>query len=155
MLLEEKTYNPGYNPEFVRRAMERRREMEIKRQIEARKRRIIDRYMARLQITEKSSIRRIITIVAEEYGLTYGDIIGHRRTRRYVQARFEAIAEVKRQKPHLTLPQLGKAFNRDHTSILHALQKMGVETRGTRGTHGEKKAQGGPKKAAEHNAAPR
>lgn len=72
------------------------------------------------------SFRRIIAEVEARHGLSAGDIPGPGRTARVVAARFEAIAEVRAAYPDKSLPWLGRVFNRDHTTILHALRKMGL-----------------------------
>lgn len=71
--------------------------------------------------------RRIITRVAEEYGLRYDDIVGESREGPVVEARFAAIAAVRSAHPKRSLPWLGTQFgNRDHTTILHALRHLGL-----------------------------
>lgn len=69
--------------------------------------------------------KRIITRVAEAFGLNYADVIGPSRTAPVVRARWAAIAAVREVHPDWSLPRLGRAFGgRDHTSMLHALRKM-------------------------------
>ena len=65
--------------------------------------------------------REIIEGIAAQYGLTYSDIVGHRREGHIVCARHEAIAAVAATYPGASSTTLGRLFNRDHTSILHAL----------------------------------
>lgn len=72
-----------------------------------------------------SEHKRIIAQVAERHGLQPRDVTGPGRTKKIVACRFEAICEVHKAYPHWSLPKLGLVFNRDHTSILHALQKAG------------------------------
>jgi len=79
-------------------------------------------------VNDDVPIKDIIMEVAIRFGVKYHDIIGQSRTRCIVRIRWLAIAEVRRRKPLLSLPQIGKAFNRDHTTILHALQQMGLPT---------------------------
>ena len=54
------------------------------------------------------------------------EILGPRRSRDIVQVRHECIAAVVVNCHHLSYPQIGRFFNRDHTSILHAARKMGA-----------------------------
>lgn len=68
--------------------------------------------------------RHIIMEVAIAHGVSYEDILGRSRARHLVAARHEAIYEVRKRRPHLSLPQIGRIFKRDHTSILHALRRM-------------------------------
>ncbi|MBX3751922.1 MAG: hypothetical protein KF897_17725, partial [Opitutaceae bacterium] len=54
---------------------------------------------------------------------------GASRTRHVVEARFEAIRLVRAARPDLSLPAIGRLFNRDHTTILHALKRAGTTVR--------------------------
>lgn len=67
----------------------------------------------------------VIRMVALANGMRVEDIIGPSRTRRFVQARFDAIKAVADARPDLSTIQIGKIFGRDHTSIIHALSKRG------------------------------
>lgn len=65
----------------------------------------------------------VIAEIAAKYGLTYDDMVSHRRTRDFAWPRQHAYWEVKRRCHHLSLPQIGKAFGgRDHTTILHGVR---------------------------------
>ena len=68
----------------------------------------------------------IIKDVATKYGLTVDIIRGQSRSVPVVKVRHEAMAKVHMARPDLSLPALGRIFNRDHTSILFALRKMGA-----------------------------
>jgi len=68
--------------------------------------------------------KHIIMEVAIAHGVSYDDILGRSRARHLVAARHEAIYEVRKRRPHLSLPQIGRIFKRDHTTILHALRRM-------------------------------
>lgn len=75
----------------------------------------------------KLSVREIIQVVANKHAVTVGEILGPSRNKRIVAARHEAMAEAGRLRPDLSLPQIGRQFGkRDHTTVLHALRKMGV-----------------------------
>lgn len=71
----------------------------------------------------KPLVRRLIEQVAVFHGVSYDDIVGPSRTHKHVAARFDAIRAVHDARPDLSLPQLGRHFARDHTSILYALSK--------------------------------
>jgi hypothetical protein len=62
---------------------------------------------------------------APELGVTYDLIIANSRCKKSVwQARQQLIVEVRENFPRLSLPQLGRLFHRDHSTILYTLRKM-------------------------------
>ena len=67
------------------------------------------------------------SVVARHPGVTVDDVFGNSRRRPIINARFEAIAEVAQSRQHWSFPTLGKLFNRDHSTIMSALQKVGVK----------------------------
>ncbi|WP_054312112.1 helix-turn-helix domain-containing protein [Mesorhizobium sp. 1M-11] len=73
----------------------------------------------------RTPAREIISRVGALHGYTLAEITGPRLEKRLVQARFDAIKAVADARPDMSLPQIGRIFNRDHTSILHALKKRG------------------------------
>lgn len=76
---------------------------------------------------DKVSVRDIIHSVAVKHGFTAELILGERRSKPLVIARHEAICEAARLRPDMSLPELGRQFKRDHTTIIHALRKAGVD----------------------------
>lgn len=68
--------------------------------------------------------KRIITRVAQAFGLTHADLVGPRRTLPVIRARFAAIAAMREAHPRMSVKALGRHFGRDHTTILHAIRKM-------------------------------
>ncbi|KFB10354.1 Chromosomal replication initiator protein DnaA [Nitratireductor basaltis] len=68
-------------------------------------------------------VKNIIQRVAEEHGLCIGDLVGRSRCRKLVAVRQKAIREVHQTRPDLSYVQIGRAFNRDHTTVLHAIRK--------------------------------
>jgi len=76
-------------------------------------------------VIPRTDAQQIIADVAHKHGLTYADLLSKSRSRRLIPARFDAIAAVKIAKPHLSLPQIGKLFNRDFSTIAHALRQRG------------------------------
>ena len=76
----------------------------------------------RLDIKQQTqAAQSIISKVAKFYGLTSDEILGRCRERRLIKARFISIYFIK-QKTEFTLVTIGKIFNRDHASIIHALK---------------------------------
>lgn len=72
-------------------------------------------------------VKSIIMRVAIKHDLTAEDIVGRSRLRPIVKARHEAMREVYNLRWAMSLPNIGRCFNRDHTSILHAIQKGAAE----------------------------
>lgn len=68
----------------------------------------------------------IIGTMARDFGVTVAEITGPRRGGKVLKARHAVIVAVYQARPDLTLPALGRMFNRDHTTILSALRKAGV-----------------------------
>lgn len=69
------------------------------------------------------SARATIEDVARQTGTTPEQIVGPRRSAPLVKIRHAAIYLAWRN-TNLSLPVLGRAFNRDHTSILYALNAV-------------------------------
>lgn len=105
---------------------------EKKRQYEERQKQIADaitiassRYAP---VILRESTRKIKKRIAEKHGVTVRDIDGIRRFHVLIAARDEAIAEVHRIWPEKGYCEIGRIFNKDHSSIIHSLQKSGVYT---------------------------
>jgi hypothetical protein len=75
---------------------------------------------------ERRPAKEILREVANAHGFLADDIIGVSRYRPVVEARQAAMAAVYQERADLSLPQIGIIFKRDHTTIHHALTKMGV-----------------------------
>jgi hypothetical protein len=71
-------------------------------------------------------VQQIIRLVAESHGLTPEIIKGERRCRIVFEARLETIRQIVRFYPDWTLPRIGRELNKDHTSILYGLRKLGL-----------------------------
>lgn len=65
---------------------------------------------------------QILSQVAISAGVTVGDIRAHRRTFPLVVIRHFAMWLIRRE-THLSLPQIGRLFNRDPTSVLHGIRR--------------------------------
>ena len=62
----------------------------------------------------------------EDFGVRFHDIIGPSRKRHLIEPRHRIMADVKEQYPLLSLPHIGRMFNRDHSVIYFALKKFGI-----------------------------
>lgn len=68
--------------------------------------------------------QEIIEMVSAELEIYVEDIIGKSHNRLIVEARYIAIKMIKEMIPSLTLTRIAKVFDRDHTSIIHALKQV-------------------------------
>lgn len=95
---------------------------------------LIDTFRSSSGETERTirrSPRQIIESVLERDfpGITFSDVVSPRRHRDLVEPRHRCMAAVYTERKDLSVPQLGKIFDRDHTTILAAMRKLGA-TRG-------------------------
>lgn len=81
-----------------------------------------------------SSWKNIVRLVALRYGTTVADILGRSRMREHAVPRMIAIYLVRQHCPQFSLPDLGRRFDRDHSTILHALHRAPalIEQRGAK-----------------------
>jgi chromosomal replication initiator protein len=73
--------------------------------------------MSRIRITA----RQIIDEIAATHDITREDMIGPRRYPHLVEARREAMRRV-RDELGYSYPQIGRIFNRDHSSVIWSLR---------------------------------
>ena len=69
------------------------------------------------------TIDRIFEKVAKKYGVSVDDIKGVKRTKDIAYARHITIYMI-RKLTDMSLPQIGKLFNRDHTTILSSIKTI-------------------------------
>jgi hypothetical protein len=71
------------------------------------------------------TMKEIVLDVLKSFnGITFDLIISHRRSSGLILPRFLSVYMVKKYKPSKSLPELGRFFKRDHTSILHAINRI-------------------------------
>jgi Bacterial dnaA protein helix-turn-helix len=73
-------------------------------------------------ICGSATTRRIIHVAAEVFCITEEELLGHSRKCHFVVPRQAAMA-VARRFSRLSLPQLGRIFGRDHTTVLYAVRR--------------------------------
>lgn len=71
----------------------------------------------------KPAARSIIAKIAYDHRMTVEMVTGPSRNKEFVEVRHKAIRAVADARPDLSLPQIGRIFKRDHTTILHVLRK--------------------------------
>jgi chromosomal replication initiation ATPase DnaA len=79
-----------------------------------------------LGMTPRQANMLQIEAIAKAHRFTLEDILGPRKFKPLVAVRRKCIV-VLRQKGHTTT-EIGRIMNRDHTTIVHALQKSKAET---------------------------
>lgn len=113
--------------DIVQLREEKRREAERKRKAaQAAMDDIIGKYRTR-EWLGRVTPRRVIEKIAKEHGVSVGLIIGQRRAKEIVAIRDKAVRAVAEQFPEMSLPDIGRAFKRDHTTIIHSLRKTKPE----------------------------
>ena len=75
------------------------------------------------RMTPREATYATIRTVAETHGLHLGDLLGPNTRRSIARPRQAAYAAVKATYPHLSITQIGRTFNRDHTTILHGIAR--------------------------------
>jgi chromosomal replication initiator protein len=72
---------------------------------------------------EPDGVERIVARVAAAFGVSAKELFGPSRRRTVLLARQVAMA-LAREVDGLSLPRIGAAFGRDHTTVLHAVRKV-------------------------------
>ncbi len=80
------------------------------------------------QLAQEASSRvvamdRIQQLVAEHFNLSLGDLLGKRRPKNIAEPRMVAMYLCRKLTDH-SLPEIGKAFGKDHATILNAVRKV-------------------------------
>lgn len=70
-----------------------------------------------------NKFQKIISIVEAKRGIRHQDILGKTRLAPVVDARYE-VAFIARNQLGYTLPRIGRALGRDHTSVLNGLRRI-------------------------------
>lgn len=67
--------------------------------------------------------RAVVRAIADAYGLTWAEITGSSQRRRIAHPRQHAFWALRELCPHLSLPQIGMMFGKDHTTVLYGIRK--------------------------------
>lgn len=74
--------------------------------------------------TAKTGLQ-VLADVSAETGISIAEIKGRSRNGAIASARQLAMYEIRKQCPHLSMPQIGRMLGgRDHTTVLHAVRKL-------------------------------
>ena len=74
----------------------------------------------------QASVRQVQEAVADYYGFSLGELLGRSRARQLTAPRHLAMYLAK-EITAASLPALGEAFRRDHTTVLYALRKVSAD----------------------------
>ena len=83
---------------------------------------LLDQYHLPFVNSSKSRMTAVIRETAEKHGLTEKELMAATRKVNVVKARQEAIYRI-RHEVQKSMSEIGRFFNKDHTTILHALEK--------------------------------
>lgn len=73
---------------------------------------------------KRRPVHEIVAEVLQHYpGITWDDVKGIRRTRDLIAPRHACMRAVYNERKDLSLPRLGRIFQRDHTTLIHAIKK--------------------------------
>lgn len=75
------------------------------------------------RVTVINRSKMLVRDVAHEYGLTYQDLVGCGRSKPFILPRRIAMWRLRHERG-LSFPQIGKIFNRDHSTCVYAVQVM-------------------------------
>ena len=79
-----------------------------------------------IDITQAQRGMKIQLEFCERYRITLAEMKGTSRKRRFAEPRQLAMVEVRKQLKY-SYPQIGRLFNKDHTTVLFACRKAGIE----------------------------
>lgn len=77
-----------------------------------------------VSITRREAMRRLVREVCEDAAVSEPAIYSTNRRRHVARARQAAMWRIRKEMPDLSLPQIGRFFNRDHTTVIHAIRAV-------------------------------
>jgi len=83
------------------------------------------------QIPTESLVNRCFNAIYDKYGISRNELTGQKRTKEIVNARHIAIYLI-RNTVELSLPNIGKIFNRDHTTVMSSIENVEKRIRNDR-----------------------
>jgi len=142
-------FRAGYNPEFERKARakqrakaaamkayERERNRLAQEKLRKRDRNLIRQFTpektllfkSQSVVQERWTMREIADLVCITHGITRTELEGYSREKRFVLAR-QQFCYWARSLTACSLPQIAAVINRDHTTVLHSINKYGSKFR--------------------------
>lgn len=90
---------------------------------------ILDDNEAGEVMDQRRPVHEIVAEVLQHYpGISWEDVKGIRRTRDLIAPRHACMRAVYNERKDLSLPRIGKFFNRDHTTVISALGRKNRQT---------------------------
>ena len=86
---------------------------------------IVEGFLAERQPHHKStlSVERILTIISQHYQITTTELLGPRRHKELVHPR-QITMYLLRSELEFSFPKIGRELNKDHTTIMHGVEKI-------------------------------
>lgn len=79
---------------------------------------------------KRRPVKEIVAEVLRDYpGVTWEMVKGIRRTRDLIAPRYACMVAVYNERKDLSTPSIGRVFHRDHTVVLYAVKKAGLDPR--------------------------
>lgn len=69
------------------------------------------------------AVPAIVRVTSKVFGVTEGDLLGPSREQQFAMARQVAMAVARATTP-LSFPAIGTLFGRDHSTVMHAVQRV-------------------------------
>lgn len=66
-------------------------------------------------------IKQLIEPILIRFGVTFEDMLGHCRKRKYTEPRFLCWSAIRMKYPEISLTKIGTIFGRDHTTIMNGV----------------------------------
>jgi chromosomal replication initiator protein len=88
---------------------------------------VVDEALAYLTPAQgKLSFEAILMVSAEYFGIPVSELTGRNRSAKIAQPR-QIIMYLMREEIGASLPQIGQALNRDHTTVMHGIQRVAAD----------------------------
>lgn len=72
---------------------------------------------------QRVTVEQVIEVVCEYYEVAYNDMVGRSRQREIAHPR-QVVMYLAREETEASLPEIGAALNRDHTTVMHGYDRI-------------------------------
>lgn len=91
---------------------------------------VLNQYREIIVLGVKRSVKDIIHETAQLCRVSVDDIMGRSSQKRIADARHLAMYRIRKERPDMSLPQIGRVFDRDHTTVIAAIRKIECQRSG-------------------------